>query len=171
MKSVRKLSHVCSQIVPKCLYLRRIGRPNILWSINKFARSMTKWTKACDKRLNRLISYFHHSNEHKQHCHVGNTVGQFRLGLFQDSDFARDLEDSKSTSGGTLCILGSHTFVPTSWMNKKQIVVSHSSTDWNLPHWTMILANLCRGRRIQMSRHSDLGIFNNLWASSIFTWV
>ena len=31
--------------------------------------------------------------------------------------------------------------------------------------------HLCRGRRIQMSGHSDFGIFNNLWASSIFTWV
>ena len=30
---------------------------------------------------------------------------QCRLGLFQDSDFAGDLEDSKSTSGGTLCVL------------------------------------------------------------------
>ena len=30
--------------------------------------------------------------------------------------------------------------------------------------------HLCRGRQIQMSGHSDFGIFNNLWASSIFTW-
>ena len=50
-------------------------------------------------------------------------------GLFQDSDFAGDLEDSKSTSGGTLCIFGSHTFVPISWMCKKQTAVSHSSTE------------------------------------------
>ena len=35
---------------------------------------------------------------------MGNTVKQCRLGLFQDSDFAGDLEDSKSTSGGTLCV-------------------------------------------------------------------
>ena len=55
-------------------------------------------------------------------------------GLFQDSDFAGDLEDSKSTSGGTLCIFGSHTFVPTSWMCKKQTSVSHSS---KLPLWTL----------------------------------
>ena len=48
---------------------------------------------------------------------------------FQDSDFAGDLEDSKSTSGGTLCIFGSHTFVPNSWMCKKQTAVSHSSTE------------------------------------------
>ena len=39
------------------------------------------------------------------------------------------LEDSKSTSGGTLCFFGSHTFVPISWMCKKQTAVSHSSTE------------------------------------------
>ena len=36
-----------------------------------------------------------------------NTAKQCRQGLFQDSSFARDLEDSKSTSGGTLCVFGS----------------------------------------------------------------
>ena len=59
----------------------------------------------------------------------GNTAKQCRQGLFQDSDFARDLEDSKSASGGTLCIFGSRTFVPISWMCKKQTSVSHSSTE------------------------------------------
>ena len=39
---------------------------------------------------------------------------QCKLGLFEDSDFAGDLKDSKSTSGGTLCVLGSHTFDPIS---------------------------------------------------------
>ena len=50
-------------------------------------------------------------------------------GLCQDSDFAGDLQDSKFTSGGTLCIFGSHTFVPISWMRKKQTSVSHISTE------------------------------------------
>ena len=58
-----------------------------------------------------------------------NTAKQCRLGLFQDSDFAGDLEDSKSTSGGTLCVFGSHSFVPMSRMCKKQTAVSHSSTE------------------------------------------
>ena len=124
-----ELSKVCSQIVLKCLYFARIGRPDILWLVNKLARSITKWTKACDKRLNRLISCIRHTCEYKQYCHVGNTAKQCRLGLFQDSDFAGDLEDSKSTSGGTLCVFGSHTFVPISWMCKKQTSVSHSSTE------------------------------------------
>ena len=65
LKSVGELSKVCSQIVLKCLNLARIGRPDILCSVNKFARSITKWTKACDK---------HHTSEYKQYCHVENTV-------------------------------------------------------------------------------------------------
>ena len=60
---------------------------------------------------------------------MGNTAKQSRLGMFQDSDFAGDLEDSKSTSGGTLSVFGCHTFVPNSWMCKKQTSVSHSSTE------------------------------------------
>ena len=135
MNSVGELSQVCSQIVLKCLDLARIGRPDILWSVDKLARSITKWTKACDKRLNRLISYIHHTCEYRQYCYVGNTAKQCRLGLFQDSDFAGDLEDSKSTSRGTLCVSGSHTFVPKSWMCKKQTAVSHSSTESEIISW------------------------------------
>ena len=102
MKSVGELSKICSQNVLTCLYLARVGRPDIpSWSVNKLERSITKLTKACDERRSRLISYIHHTSEYKQYCHVGNTAKQCRLGLFQDSDFAGDLEDSKSTSGGT----------------------------------------------------------------------
>ena len=97
--------------------------------MNKLARSITKWTKACDKRQNRFISCIHYTCEYKQCCHVGSTAKLSRLGLFQDSDFARNLEDSKSTPGGTLCVFGSHTFVPISWMCKKQNAVAHSSTE------------------------------------------
>ena len=65
LKSVEELSAVCSQIVLKCLNLARIRRPDILWSVNTFARSITKWTKACDTRLSRLISYIHHTCDYK----------------------------------------------------------------------------------------------------------
>ena len=129
LKSVGDLSKVCSRIVLKCLYFALVGRSDILWSVNKLARSITKWTEACDKRLSRLISYIHHTCEYKQYCHLGNTAKQCRLGLFQDSHFAGDLEDSKSTSGGTLCVFGSPAFVPISWMCKKQTSVSYSSTE------------------------------------------
>ena len=70
LETVGELSDVCSQIVLKFLYLARIGRLGILWSVNKLARAVTTWTKACDKRLSRLISYIHHTCEYKQYCHV-----------------------------------------------------------------------------------------------------
>ena len=57
MGSVGDLSKVCSQIVLKCFSMARIGRPDIFWSVNKVARVITKWTRACDKRSACLMSY------------------------------------------------------------------------------------------------------------------
>ena len=137
LESVRELSDVCSQIVLKYLYLTRLGRPDIFWTFNKLAQSVTKWTRACDRRVTRLIAYIHHASNYKQYCHVGNTAQHCRFGLFQGSDFAGDFEDSNSRSGrrregrggGILCFFGSRTFVPISWMCKKQTPVYHSSTE------------------------------------------
>ena len=80
MQSVGELSVVCSQIVLKCLHLARIGRPDILWSVNKLERAVTKWTRVCDKRLARLISYIHHTSEFKQDCHVGKHYRTMQVG-------------------------------------------------------------------------------------------
>ena len=80
LESVEELSEVCSQIVLKCVCLERIGRPDILWSVNKLARSVTKWTQPCDKRLARLITCIHHTNDYRQYCHVGNKL-RFRTVL------------------------------------------------------------------------------------------
>ena len=121
-----ELSQVCSQ---NCTEMFVFGKNWTTRYSMVSEQTCTIKTKACDKRVNRLISYIHHTCKYKQYCHVGNTAKQCRLGLFQDSDFAGDLEDSKFTSGGTLCVLGDHTFVPISWMCKKQTSVSHSSTE------------------------------------------
>ena len=102
IKSVGELSQVCSQIVLKCLYLARIGRPDILWSVNKLARSITKWTKACDKHLNQLISYIHHTCEYKQYCYVGNTAKQCRLGLCRKCHIQKNREHSHSEFSQTV---------------------------------------------------------------------
>ena len=86
-ESVGELPTVCSQIVLKCVYLVRVGRLDILWSVTKLARAVTKWTKACDKRLARLISYIHHTSEYRQRG-LWETQQQCRQELFQDTDFA-----------------------------------------------------------------------------------
>ena len=46
LKSVGKLSKICSQIVLKRLYLVRIGKPNIAWSVNKLTRSITQMDRS-----------------------------------------------------------------------------------------------------------------------------
>ena len=126
---VGEVSETCSQIVLEFLYLARIGRPDPLWPVNCWARSVTKWNQACDLRLARLISYIHQKFDHKHYCHVGNQTIHCKLGLFQDADFGGQLTDSTSRSGGVLCIFESHTFVPNPSACKNQTPVSHSSTE------------------------------------------
>ena len=41
LESVEELPEVWSQTVLKCLYLTRIGRPEMLWSVSKHARAVT----------------------------------------------------------------------------------------------------------------------------------
>ena len=89
LESVGELSKVCSLIVLKFVYLAQMLDQSRM-----------------DKSLWQPLSSFDFLNtphEWLQACHVGNTAKQCRLALFQDSYFAGDLEDSKSTSGGLLC--------------------------------------------------------------------
>ena len=128
LESIGELTHGHSQIVLKCLYLSRIGRPDILWSVIKFARSVTKWRGACYRGSARLISYIHHTNDYHQFVMWVTLLSTVDWCLFQDSYLAGDLEDSESTSEGMLCLFGSRTLVPIGWMCKRHASVSHSST-------------------------------------------
>ena len=58
-----------------------------------------------------------------KHCQT------IRLGLSQDSNYAGDFEDSKSTSGETLCILEVIRLFQPARMCNTQTSVSHSSTE------------------------------------------
>lgn len=56
-----------------------------------------------------------------------------------DASFAGNIIDSKSTSGGVLCIVGPRTFVLVSWVCKKQGAISHSSTEAEVIALEMVL--------------------------------
>ena len=67
MGSVEEMSMVRSQKVFESLYLGRIGRLDISWSVNNFARAITKWTKACDlshrvRQKNTVITHVNANN-------------------------------------------------------------------------------------------------------------
>ena len=67
LRSVGELSDVCPQIVLQFLYLARFGRPNILCTVSKLARSVKKWLRACDRRQARLIFSSHHTSDYRQY--------------------------------------------------------------------------------------------------------
>ena len=85
--------------------------------------------KACDKRLCRLISCIHHTCEKNSIVMWETLPNTADWDCFKTPILQEILRTRKSTSGGALCILGSHTFDPISWMCKKQTAVSHSSTE------------------------------------------
>ena len=89
-----------------------------LWT--KLLVGVTKWTKCCDKRVGSFDLLVLSCGLYCQTMQAG-TVSRLR--------FCGRSWDSKSTSGGTICIFGSHTLVPISWMCKKQTSVLHSSTE------------------------------------------
>ena len=55
------LSAVAAKIVLKVLYLARVGRMDLLWSVYVLAREVARWKAACDRLLHRLISYIEQS--------------------------------------------------------------------------------------------------------------
>ena len=118
-----------ARIVLKVLYVARVNRPDIYWAVNTLAREVTKWTKACDRRVHRLISYLYWTTNYHQKCWVGDDPQNCVLALFVDASFAGYLGDSISSTGAMMCLVGPNTFVPVQWLCKKQTAVSHSSTE------------------------------------------
>ena len=123
----RWMSKVCSQIVTKCLCLARIGRPDSYMVCEFPGKGCHQMEQTCHRLLARLFSYIHVTKGYREQSRVGNRL-QMRV-LFQDTNFADDLNNLKSTSGVVLCIFGSHTSVSFSWTCKKYTEVSHSSTE------------------------------------------
>ena len=123
------LAPVAARIVLMALFFARLARMDVMWTVNLLAREVTRWNAACDRRLHRLICFLHHTKDHGMVCFVGDRASECFLMLFSDASFAGDLKDSKSTSGGVLCVVGPNTFVPISWLCKKQGAISHSTAE------------------------------------------
>lgn len=108
------------QLVGALQYLT-ITRPDIAFTVNKLCQSMHSPKLLHFKHLKRLLRYLKGTSTH------GLSVSPKHLHLtaFNDSDWAGDNIDRKSTTG--YCVfLGD---VPISWTAKKQHTVARSSTE------------------------------------------
>ena len=123
------LSLDAAEIIMKAIYGARLVRYELLWPICSSAREVSKWTRACGKRLHRLMCYIHHTPDHSLESFVGDDAQHCHVVLYSDADFAGDLIQAKSTSGMYLAIVGPNTFAPITACCKKQTCVPHSSTE------------------------------------------
>ena len=81
LETRRELADSSARIVLKALYVARISRPDIYFAVNTLARKVTRWTQACDRRLRRLVSFMHWTQNWVQHCSVGNEPSEMIVAL------------------------------------------------------------------------------------------
>ena len=120
-----------SKVLMKALWLARLARPDILKPICDLASHVQKWTRACDKKLCRLIAYLDSTPEYRLLAVCNDPADKLCLRLYVDADFAgsRSEGDARSTSGGWLCLSGPNTHVPLAWVAKKQTSTARSTTE------------------------------------------
>ena len=109
-----KLAKHAAGVLMKILYAARIARFDLLRTVNRLARRITKWTEEDDAALFRLISFIQHSKEDKMIGWVGDDMSSLHLALYADADFAGCVESLRSTSGAHLNLQGPHSLSP-SW--------------------------------------------------------
>ena len=93
------------------------------------AREVTKWNRACDKRLHRLVSYLQSTRDKNLEGFVGDDPKDCDVIVYSDASFADDTNSSKSTSASFVALVGPNALAPITAICKEQTVVSHSSTE------------------------------------------
>jgi hypothetical protein len=121
----------CS-VLMKILYGARMARYDLLRAVTNLARQVTKWTRACDKQLYRLMCYIDSTQDIVLSGTINDPPSELYLRLFADADFAGCEKSSRSTSGVFLALCGPNTFMPLSAISKKQGCVSHSTPEAEL---------------------------------------
>lgn len=89
-------------------------------SVTSGGRSDTWQRKGRGKKLQRLMSYMHHSRDFRQIGFIGDKLEDSGLGFFTDADFAGDKATMKSTSGVFMAIYGPNSFFPSDYLSSLQ---------------------------------------------------
>ena len=105
-----ELTSIAAKVIMKILYGARMARYDLLHSCQILACKITKWTKRCDQRLHRIISYIHQNNEICMFGWVGDKSDDWKLWLYTDADFAADKSTSRSVSGVFCAMSGPTTY-------------------------------------------------------------
>jgi hypothetical protein len=130
------LKSVASKILMKILYGARFARSDLLRAVGALACQVTKWTRLCDKKLLRLVSYINSSLNLRMVSWVSDPPEKLELYNYSDADFGSD-PSMKSTSGSFTHLIAHESgnitsFCQLSPISKKQTCVSHSTPEAEL---------------------------------------
>ena len=117
--------------------MARVARYDLLKPVTCLASRITKWSRACDRKLHRLMCYIHSTADSTLEGYVGDRPEDVKLALYSDADFAGCKVTMRSTSGVFMALTGPNTFFPLSAFLRKQTCVSHSTpeAEWLRPTW------------------------------------
>jgi hypothetical protein len=119
-----------ARVIMKIMYGARMARPDLLRTVSYLARFLTKWNEDTDKRLQRLMSYIHHSYSYRMYAYMGEDQPKFTMDIYSDSDYAGCTQTQRSTTGSAIFLRGGEdTSVPISFMSKRQGSVSRSTPE------------------------------------------
>ena len=127
-----ELSTIALKVLMKILYAARMVRYDLLRPVTYLASRITKWSKVCDRKLLRLVSYINCSKDHVLRGWIGDKLDDLKLGVWSDADFAGCKITMRSTSGCYVALTGHNSFFPLSAFSRKQTCVSHSTPEAEL---------------------------------------
>ena len=104
----------------------------MLRAITHLATLVSKWSKACDRMLHRLMAYVSQSTDYTLVGCINDSPEDLWLAIYTDSDFSGSPDCAHSTSGAWLQLRGPSSVWPLSWASKKQTAVSRSTTQAEL---------------------------------------
>ena len=118
-----------AKIVMKLLWLARLCRPDSQVGINLLGSHVTKWSKADDRRLARLIGYLSRTTTYALHSFMHDPLESLRLSCWVDASFGDCVSTMRSCSGYFIALEAENSFLPLVWVSRKQTVTSRSTTE------------------------------------------
>ena len=91
--------------------------------------SVTQLNKACGEGLAPLISYIKDTQLGTQDSFVGSNIEDCKLGFFRTHPFPELCKITNRHQAGSSAFIDHKTYVPISWLFKKQTAVSHSRSE------------------------------------------
>ena len=81
-----QVSHKSSSVLMKLLWVCRLARPDLAYSISTLATQVTRWSRNSDKQLFRLVSYLNSTLDVCMVSQVSDPPAECTLDLFCDAD-------------------------------------------------------------------------------------